>query len=171
MLLIFVNIFTSVICDVKSNPLPRQLKNCLIKRADDDPEATDEEVTTSCMLEFMWLNKKNCEIATPETVNWLSSLVNRSVEQTAREMRENNGVPPTDNQGSTTPRLILMNDKPEVERMHFSPTLLSSRTLNIGPPRRRKEYRMLSDDERRRYHNAINAMKNDQVNQGCLITI
>ena len=36
-------------------------------------------------------------------------------------------------------------------------------------PRHRKEYRMLTDEERERFHNAILALKNDTVKQQLLV--
>lgn len=159
LLVFLVSCFSSALCDVQPSHLPRELRACLTQHTDDDPDATDEEVTISCMLEFMWLNRKECEVASPETVNWLSSLVNRSIEQTVTEFKDDvrtfqglDELKLTKNTGSRT------------DSTEQSPALLLERLMNGGSPRRRKEYRMLSDEERSRYHAAINAMKNDQVN-------
>ncbi|VDI50197.1 Hypothetical predicted protein [Mytilus galloprovincialis] len=114
-------------CDVKPQPLPKQLKLCLKDRFASDPSAREEDVSTSCMLEFMWLNKDYCEEASPGTVEWLSSLVRKIASSSVRK-------------GSTRHK----------------------RQASGGTPRRRKEYRMLSDNERREYHDAINQLKNDR---------
>ncbi|XP_071155318.1 uncharacterized protein [Mytilus edulis] len=126
-ILIFLSYLTAIECDVKPQPLPKQLKLCLKDRFASDPSAREEDVSTSCMLEFMWLNKDHCEVASPGTVEWLSSLVRKLASSSIRK-------------GSTRHK----------------------RQASGGTPRRRKEYRMLSDNERREYHDAINQLKNDR---------
>jgi hypothetical protein len=52
-------------------------------RISEDPTVSDEEITTSCLLEFMWLKGQKCDKASPETVDWLSSLVEKHVKVTS----------------------------------------------------------------------------------------
>ena len=112
-------------CGIRKTRLPSKLLDCMKVKTREDRTVSDEEISTSCLLEFMWLKGKKCDDTSPGTVDWLELLIKQGLiidKQGRRRKRAVNG------------RLGL-----------------------------RKEYRMLSAKERRDYHNAINAMKNDKV--------
>ena len=112
-------------CGIRKTRLPSKLLDCMKVKTREDRTVSDEEISTSCLLEFMWLKGKKCDDTSPGTVDWLELLIKQGLiidKQGRRRKRAVNG------------------------RLGF-----------------RKEYRMLSAKERRDYHNAINAMKNDKV--------
>lgn len=136
-------------CGIRKSPLPPNVKDCMTTRITDDPTVSDEEITTSCLLEFMWLKGQKCDKASPKTVDWLSSLVEKHVKVTSK--------PDDDVQESSSM---------SAERVPETARRLNRRSVDnpaTNLPRMRKEYRMLSDIERLEYHDAINAMKNDKV--------
>ena len=120
------------LCGIHPKPLPPDLKACLSSKFSEDAAASDEEITISCLLEFTWVNRKNCAESSTETASWLSSLVKKS-----------------ESRNST----VIKRQK----RSESFPNAIG------GQPKQRKEYRMLSDQERKEYHDAINALKNDKV--------
>ena len=136
-------------CGIRKSPLPPILKECMTTRISEDPTVSDEEITTSCLLEFMWLKGQKCDKASPETVDWLSSLVEKHVKVTSN--------PDVDVRASSSM---------SAERVPATARGVSHRSVDnpaTDLPPMRREYRMLNDIERLEYHDAINAMKNDKV--------
>lgn len=39
---------------------------------------TDEQISTTCLLEFLWLNRQICDTISKQTFDWLASLVEKS---------------------------------------------------------------------------------------------
>lgn len=149
LLLFFASCPLLVHCGIRKSPLPPKLKDCMTTRISEDPTVSDEEITTSCLLEFMWLKGQKCDEASPKTVDWLSSLIEKHVKITSK--------PEVDVQASST--MSAERVLPTARRVNRRSVDDPARNL---PPMRR-EYRTLSDVERLEYHDAINAMKNDKV--------
>ncbi|VDI60817.1 Hypothetical predicted protein [Mytilus galloprovincialis] len=126
------SLLASIICDVKRVPIPTSLRRCLRKK-DQRLPLTDEQISTSCLLQFQWSNRKPCDKVSKQTFDWLSSLVEKS--QQRPSFAQLNGS------GSSVNR--------------------PKRQTTGSQPRQRKEYRMLTDQERDDYHKAINDLKKD----------
>lgn len=135
---------------IRSSELPQMLNDCLKTRSQEDTTVSDEEISTSCMLHFMWLTGEQCDHVSRVTVDWLSSLVKKSSKTEHRQPEIELSAPPLKTFQSNVK--ISMKTQAAVE--------VSGHT-NLKLPPSRKEYRMLSDQERRDYHDAINAMKKD----------
>lgn len=126
------SLLVSIICDVKRVPIPTSLRRCLRKR-DQSLPLTDEQKSTSCLLQFQWSNRKLCDKVSKQTFDWLSSLVEKSQQ------------------------------RPSFAPLSGSSVNRTKRQTTGSQPRQRKEYRMLTDQERDDYHKAINDLKQDTV--------
>lgn len=157
-------------CDVKCTKLPDRLRNCLTTR-DSNFQLSDEQVSTTCLLEYLWENRKRCDKVSKATYKWLSSLVNKpssgTLPKKAKEYVSNstNSNSTADTSGSYSSRENVSSASAE-SFANASYTQNHTRVGRSTPkgPRQRREYRTLTEEERNTYHRAINKLKEDTVN-------
>ncbi|CAC5417274.1 unnamed protein product [Mytilus coruscus] len=195
--LILISLLVCVICDVKRTSIPTSLRRCLHTRDRYFP-MTDEQISTTCLLEFLWLNRQICDIVSKQTFDWLASLVEKSQQRlsltplhasvhsiTRSEpqttiMSQQSTSTPTPFKGTLTTtatkrhmkkrQTSTITSQPHLStKPRFSTTTTQPQlsTTTSQPQttrfqlRQRKEYRMLTDQERDDYHKAINDLKRD----------
>lgn len=73
---------TMIQCDVKTTQIPPSLQNCLTKET--VVPFSDEQISSSCLLQFLWENRKLCGRVSNETLTWLESLVNMAQSRNLR---------------------------------------------------------------------------------------
>ncbi|XP_063442826.1 uncharacterized protein LOC134723112 [Mytilus trossulus] len=157
------SLLTLIICDVKRVPIPTSLRRCLRKR-DQSLPLTDEQISTSCLLQFQWSNRKPCGKVSKQTFDWLSSLVEKSQQRPSLAPLQGSG----NFMNKPKPQTTLMSKPAGLQQQTsttpFQPqlsTTTSKSQRTASQPRQRREYRMLTDQERDDYHKAINDLKKD----------
>lgn len=128
----------SALCDVSSAKIPPRLHDCLTER-DSNFELSDDQVSTTCLLEYQWENREHCGKVSIQTFNWLYSLANESIKSSPKRKRRRSHTKNA-------------HHRVGAHHSHRSPT-----------PRQRREYRTLTEAERNTYHRAINKLKEDKV--------
>ncbi|CAG2186031.1 unnamed protein product [Mytilus edulis] len=150
---------------------------------------TDEQISTTCMLEFLWLNRQICDKVSQQTVDWLETLVQNTQQRSRLTPVHASGESITRSEPHTTMmfqtqtststplsaafstmstkgQLVTSNttSQPKSSTATSQPLFSSGRSQSGATGsqlRQRKEYRMLTDQEREDYHQAINDLKRD----------
>ncbi|XP_052087633.1 uncharacterized protein LOC127724628 [Mytilus californianus] len=160
---ILSSLLASIICDVQRVPIPKSLRRCL-RTSDQSFPMTDEQISTSCLLQFLWSNRQLCDKVSKQTFDWLSSLVEKSQQRPSSTPLHASGNSMTRSEPQTTfmshPPAIQPQSSATTSQKQLSTTTSQAQTTG-SQLRQRKEYRMLTDQERDDYHKAINDLKKD----------